>query len=124
MNNTKKLLESIIEGMTEKKAERIVKVNFAEIENTITDFFIICEATTDKQVKAISDSIEEIVFKKTKEKPLNVEGKDNSEWIILDYFDIIVHVFKKDFRELYNLEDLWADAEITKIDIKYSSLDN
>ncbi len=124
MNNTKKLLESIIEGMTEKKAERIVKVNFAEIENTITDFFIICEATTDKQVKAISDSIEEIVFKKTKEKPLNVEGKDNSEWIILDYFDIIVHVFKKDFRELYNLEDLWADAQITKIDIKYSSLDN
>ncbi len=124
MSNTQKLLEAIKEGMIEKKANAIVNINFAGTNNSITDYFLICEAETQKQVEAISKSVEEFVFKNTKEKPIHTEGKDNAEWIIIDYFDVIVHIFQKEFRESYKLEELWADAEITKIDVKYSSIDN
>lgn len=124
MSKTQKLLDAIKEGMTEKQAKNIVKINFQETKNAITDYFMICEASTDKQVAAVSNSIEEIVRKQTKEKPIHVEGIDNSEWVILDYFDVVVHVFQTDFRESYKLEELWADAEITKIDVKYSNIEN
>lgn len=124
MSKPQKLLEAIKEGMVEKKANAIVSINFAGTENAITDYFMICEADTDKQVEAISKSVEEFVFKNTKEKPIHTEGKENAEWIIIDYFDVIVHIFQKEFRESYKLEELWADAEITKIEVKYSNIDN
>ena len=124
MSKTQKLLEAIKEGMIEKKAQNIVKINFEETKNSITDYFLICEADTDKQVGAIMDSVEEFVLKNTREKPFHKEGKENSEWIILDYFDVVVHIFQKEFRESYKLEELWADAEITKIDVKYTNIEN
>lgn len=124
MSSTSKLLEAIKEGMIDKKANNIINIDFAEIHNAITDFFIICEAQTQKQVEAIAKSIEKFVFENVGEKPIHTEGKGNSEWIIIDYFDVVVHVFQKEFRESYKLEELWADAEITKIDVKYSSIDN
>ncbi len=124
MNKTQKLLDAIKEGMIEKKANNIVNINFAGTNNSITDFFMICEADTPKQVEAISKSVDEFVLKNTKEKPIHSEGKENAEWIIIDYFDVIVHIFQKEFRESYKLEELWADAEITKIEVKYSSIDN
>ena len=124
MNKTQKLLDAVIEGMTEKKAKNIVNINFKGTKNAVSDYFMICEVSTDKQVAAVSDSVEEFVFKNTKEKPIHKEGIENSEWVILDYFDVIVHIFNTEFRESYKLEELWADAEITKIDVKYSSIEN
>lgn len=124
MEKTQKLLNAVKEGMTEKKAKNIVKINFQGTKNAVTDYFMICEVVTNKQVTAVSNSVEEIVLKQTKEKPIHKEGIENSEWIILDYFDVVVHVFQTEFRELYKLEELWADAEITKIDVKYSNIEN
>ncbi|MCF6364628.1 MAG: ribosome silencing factor [Bacteroidales bacterium] len=124
MNNTQKLLEAIKEGMIEKMANNIVNINFSGTENAITDFFIICDAENQKQVEAISDSVEKTVLKNTKEKPIHTEGKENAEWIIIDYFDVIVHIFRKEFRETYKLEELWGDAEINKIEVKYSNIEN
>ncbi len=124
MTETQKLLDAIKEGMTEKKAKNIVKMDFAGTENSITDFFMICEAETDKQVEAIADSVERIVRKETGEKVFHKEGYENAEWIILDYFDVVVHVFRSEFRTTYKLEDLWADTEITKIEVKYSIIEN
>jgi ribosome-associated protein len=123
MNNTLKLLEAVKEGMIAKKAENIVNINFEETQNAITDYFLICEADNAKQVVAISNSIEEFVLKLVKQKPIHTEGYENAEWIIQDYFDVVVHIFQKEFRENYKLEELWADAEQTKIDVKYSSID-
>lgn len=124
MSKTQKLLESIKEGMIEKKAQNIVKINFAGTKNAITDYFMICDAESDKQVAAIMDSVEEFVLRNTKEKPIHREGKENSEWIIIDYFDVVVHIFRREFRESYKLEELWADADIIKIDVKYTSIEN
>ncbi len=124
MAETQELLKAIQEGMTEKKAKNIVKMNFENTQNSITDFFMICEAETDRQVEAIADSVERFVRKETGEKVFHKEGYENAEWIILDYFDVMVHIFRSEFRNSYNLEDLWADAEITNIDVKYSSIEN
>jgi ribosome-associated protein len=119
-----KLLNAIKEGMIEKKAKNIVKMNFEGTQNSITDFFMICEAETDKQVEAVADSVERFVRKETGEKVFHKEGYENAEWVILDYFDVVVHIFRTEFRESYKLEDLWADAEITNIDVKYSKIEN
>jgi len=124
MSNSKKLVEAITLGMIEKKANNIVTIDFAKTKNAITDYFVICDAENSKQTEAIADSIERFARSEVKEKPIHSEGKENSEWIILDYFNVVVHVFQREFRESYKLEELWADAEITKIDVKYSNLDN
>ncbi len=124
MAKTQKLLDAVKEGMIEKKAQNIVKIDFKETQNSVTDFFIICDAETDKQVEAIADSIERFVRIQTGEHVLHKEGKENAEWIILDYFDVMVHIFQKKIRETYKLEDLWADAKIENIEIKYSSIEN
>ncbi len=124
MAETQKLLDAIKDGMTEKKAKNIVKIDFAGTQNSITDFFMICEAETDKQVEAVADSVERFVKTETGEHVFHKEGYENAEWIILDYFDVMVHIFRSEFRNSYSLEDLWADAEITNIEVKYSSIEN
>lgn len=124
MAETQNLLGAIKEGMTEKKAQDIVKLDFTGMENSITDYFMICEAETDKQVEAIADSVEKFVKKETGEHVFHKEGYENVEWIILDYFDVVVHIFRAESREYYGLEDLWADAKITNIEVKYSSIEN
>ena len=124
MSKTQKLLEAIKEGMIEKKAQNIVEIDFEGTKSDITDYFLICEADTDRQVGAIMDSVEEFALKITGEKPFHKEGKENSEWIILDYFDVVVHIFQKEFRESYKLEELWADAKVTKIEVSYTNIEN
>jgi ribosome-associated protein len=118
MSKTLKLLEAVKEGMIEKKAEKIVIIDFKNTINAITDFFIICEANTAIQVNAIKDSVEEFTLKLTKQKPKHIEGTENSEWVILDYFDVVVHIFQKQSRAFYKLEELWADGGITQVDSK------
>lgn len=114
-DNAQKLLEAIIDGIEDKKGEDIVTLNLKGIKNAMSDYFVICQASNKIQVEAIVRSIEEKVYKKVKEDPRTVEGKQNAEWVLLDYFNVIVHVFLTDKRDFYGLENLWADAVEEKI---------
>ncbi|MBP7808398.1 MAG: ribosome silencing factor [Bacteroidia bacterium] len=99
--------------MEEKKAKNITIINLTSIENSVADFFVICDADSKTHVEAIADSVDEIVQKTTNERPFHAEGFENAEWILMDYINVVVHVFQKEIRDYYNLEALWADAEIT-----------
>lgn len=112
---TNGLLDSIVEGMQEKKAKNITILDLHNIENRIADFFVICDADSGTHVDAIAGSVEDEVEKRTGEKPYHSEGQQNSEWILIDYINIVVHVFLKETREYYNVEGLWGDAEIRTV---------
>ena len=114
--NAEKLSETIVRGMQEKKALDIVIMDLRKVKNAVADYFIICSGNSDKQLDAIADSVDEEVYKTMKENPWHVEGKNNKEWMLLDYIDVVVHIFKKDRREFYALEKLWGDAEITAVE--------
>ena len=109
------LSDVIVKGMQEKKPSDIVVMDLRKIKNAVADFFVICSGNSDKQLDAISDSIDAEVFKKLKENPWHTEGKNNKEWMLLDYINVVAHVFRKDRREFYALERLWGDADITEI---------
>jgi ribosome-associated protein len=111
------LAESIVFGMQEKKAEDIVTINLKNIKNSIADYFIICHCESRTQAQAIADSVEEQVYKKSGESAWHKEGRENSEWILLDYSNVVVHIFLRDKREFYGLERLWGDAEIKHINV-------
>lgn len=106
------LQDIIVEGMKDRKAKNIAVLDLRNVKNAIADFFIVCSGTSDTQVDAITDSIEEMVWKSVRQHPAHKEGKANREWILLDYVDIVAHVFKHDKRKYYALEDLWGDAQI------------
>jgi len=114
--NTDLLITEIIKGIEEVKGEHITLMDLREIENTVCDYFIICDGTSNTQVNAISSSIQKNVGKKLKEKAWHVEGENFAEWILIDYVDVVVHVFQKPTREFYNIEELWGDAKITSFD--------
>ncbi|HKZ36656.1 MAG TPA: ribosome silencing factor [Chryseolinea sp.] len=114
--NSETLSGVIVKGMQEKKASDIVVMDLRKIKNAVADFFIICSGNSDKQLDAISDSIDAEVYKKLQENPWHTEGKNNKEWMLLDYIDVVAHVFRKDRREFYALERLWGDADITEIE--------
>jgi ribosome-associated protein len=113
---TTSLLDAVIEGMQERKAKNITVLNLQGIENRVTDYFVICDADSNTHVNSIADSIEDTVEKMTKEKAYHSEGHQNGEWILIDYINIVVHVFLRETREHYNIEGLWGDAEITTIE--------
>ncbi|UFH54421.1 ribosome silencing factor [Spirosoma sp. KNUC1025] len=106
----------VVRGMQEKKAQDIVVMDLRNVKNAICDYFVICSGNSDTQIDAISTSIEEEVYKASKQDPWHKEGKLNREWILLDYVDVVAHVFKKDRRAFYDLEQLWGDAEIHVIE--------
>jgi ribosome-associated protein len=110
------LCRIVVHGMLEKKAANIVVMDMRKVKNAITDFFVICSGNTDTQIDAIATSVDDEVFKATKLNPWHQEGKQNKEWILLDYIDVVVHVFRKDRRKFYDLESLWGDAEISQIE--------
>ncbi len=105
----------IVKGMEEKKASDIVVMDLRGLKNSFTDFFVICSGNSDTQIESISDSIETEVHLKNQEKPWRSEGKNNREWILMDYVNVVAHVFLKDKREFYGLEELWGDAKVTNI---------
>ncbi len=109
------LSEHVVAGMLDKKASDIVVMDLRKVPNAIADYFIICSGNSDTQVDAISDAIEERVFKESKQNPWHHEGKENKEWVLMDYVDVVAHVFKKEKRTFYGLEELWGDAQITSI---------
>lgn len=112
---TTSLLDAIVLGMQEKKAKNITIINLEGLENRVCDYFVICDADSTTHVNAIADSLEEMVMKKTGEKPYHSEGYQNAEWILIDYVNIVAHVFMRETREFYNIEGLWGDGEITYV---------
>jgi ribosome-associated protein len=114
--SSEKLSDIIVKGMQEKKATDIVVLDLRKVKNAVADFFVLCSGSSDKQLDAIADSIDAEVFKALKENPWHIEGKNNKEWMLLDYIDVVAHVFRKDRREFYALEKLWGDADIVEID--------
>jgi ribosome-associated protein len=115
-HDSEKLCSAIVDGMQEVKASEIVVMDMRAIKNAVADFFVICSGGSDKQVDAIAQSIDKEVFKKIQENPWHTEGKNNKEWLILDYISVVAHVFRKDRRQFYSLERLWGDAQITEIE--------
>jgi len=108
-------IAAILKAIDEVKGEDIQILDLREIENTVCDYFVICTGTSNTHVNAISGILQKQVSKLTKDKPWHVEGEGNAEWILLDYVNIVVHVFQKHIREYYDIESLWGDAKITTI---------
>ena len=113
--STDDLISVIIQGIEEVKGENIQLLDLRDIENTVCDYFIICSGNSNTQVKAISGSIQKTVSKQVKDKPWHIEGENNAEWILMDYVNVVVHVFQKHVRDFYDIESLWGDAKITEI---------
>ena len=113
------LVTQIISGIEEVKGQNIEILDLRKIENTVCDYFVICDGTSNTQVNAIVNSIQKIVSKAIKEKPWHVEGSENAEWVLLDYVHVVVHVFQKHIREFYDIEGLWGDAKSVKIETTY-----
>jgi ribosome-associated protein len=117
-DGTEKLLDSIVKGIFEKKGEKVLKIDLRKLDNRITDYFLICHAGSGTQVSAICDSIDDTVRKEAGEKPFHIEGQENNFWVLLDYGNVIVHVFLEEYRTFYSLESLWADAAIEAMEDK------
>ena len=115
MVEEKQLIDAIIEAIQERKGKSITHVDMSDIEGATTRGFVICTGSSTMQVSSIADSVREYVREKLSVKPYNYDGYKNSQWIVLDYGTIYVHVFLQEYRELYKLEDLWSDAVITDI---------
>ena len=104
--------ELVVHGIQEKKGNDIVRLDLRNIHSSVADYFVVCHAESSTQVKAIAQSVEEEIFKALKLDTWRKEGQQNADWIILDYIDVVVHIFKTDKREFYGIEDLWGDAEM------------
>lgn len=109
-----KLSEIIIEGILKKKGLNIVRMDLTKLPNSVCNYFVICHGTSKVQVQALAESVLEESLQANESKPWHKEGFENAEWILLDYVDIVVHIFMEDMRTFYNLENLWADAEIKR----------
>ncbi|MDP5119949.1 MAG: ribosome silencing factor [Spirosomaceae bacterium] len=111
----------VIKGMLEKKAANIILLDLRKINNTITDFFVICSGSSDTQIDAIATSIDEEVYKASGNSPWHKEGLQNKEWILLDFVNVVAHVFNSEKRAFFDIESLWGDAETTVIDESYAA---
>lgn len=114
-STSEELVKTLIEGLQENKAVDIVKIDLRKIESSVCKYFLICHGTSSTHVNGIAVTAEEYVRGKINEKMWRLEGQQNSEWILLDYADVVVHIFQREKREYYRLESLWADATVTKI---------
>lgn len=112
------LIANIIKGIEDVKGDDIDILDLREIDNTVSDYFIICNGNSNTQVNAIVNSIQKVVSKELKDKPWHVEGSENAEWVLMDYVNVVVHVFQKHIREYYNIEGLWGDAQIISLENK------
>ncbi|MCX2681150.1 ribosome silencing factor [Galbibacter sp. EGI 63066] len=109
------LITFILKGIEEVKGNDVNILDLRDIENTVCDYFIICNGTSNTQVNAIVNSIQKTVSRELKDKPWHVEGTENAEWVLIDYVNVVVHVFQKHIREYYDIEGLWGDAKMTAI---------
>jgi len=114
-NESAQLATIIAEGILKKKGENVIVLNLSKLPNAVSNYFVICHGSSKTQVEAIAESVLEGVTKAKAGKPWHKEGFENTEWILLDYVDVVVHIFLEETRSFYNLESLWADAEIEEI---------
>lgn len=110
------LLNLILEGVDDVKGEQVTVLDLRDIDSAVCDYFVICNGTSSTHVNAIVRSIQKTVSKASSEKPWHVEGADNGKWVLMDYVDIVVHVFQNHIREYYDLESLWGDAKNVPIE--------
>ncbi|MCZ4407372.1 ribosome silencing factor [Cryomorphaceae bacterium 1068] len=110
------IAEKALEAIDEVKGREVLAIDLRNIPNSVSDFFIICHGTSNTHVEAIARSVQKHLFTEVGENPVSTEGRDKSEWILLDYFNVVVHVFKEEARRFYNLEKLWADADVTSLE--------
>ena len=115
MNDTQQLVNTIIDGIQEKKGREVVTVNLEHILTAPCTFFVICTCGSPQQVDAVTDSVEEFARKQLGEKPAAIAGRENAEWVAMDYGTVMVHIFVREAREHYDLEHLWDDAELTHV---------
>lgn len=118
-SNADQLIAVILDGIEDVKGQNTNILDLRELENTVCDYFIICEGTSNTQVNAIVSSIQKKVSKEIKDKPWHIEGSNNSEWVLMDYVNVVVHVFQKHIREYYDIESLWGDAKTIEIKTAY-----
>lgn len=116
MLDSEVLADKIVAVLDEHKAVQIVKIDVRRIENCFCKFFVICNGTSNTHVSALAHSLRDEIIETLDEKPYHVEGLDQSQWVILDYGDVVVHIFQKEIRDYYQLEDFWADGKITEIE--------
>jgi ribosome-associated protein len=116
LNRNSKIFKTIVGAIQEKKGEKIVSLDLRKIPEAVADFFVICEAGSNTQVKAITDFIEAAVSKNIGENPYRIEGQSTLHWVLIDYVNIVVHIFQPESREFYRLEDMWNDSDRTEHD--------
>ncbi len=114
-NGTVLLLENVVKGIFEKKGNDVLKIDLRKLENRIADYFVICHGSSVTQVDSLCDSVEDTVRTGTGEKPWHIEGLENCFWVLMDYGDVVVHIFLEEYRQFCSLESLWADASIEAI---------
>lgn len=112
INRNSKLFKTILLAVQEKKAEEIVSLDLRKIPEAVADFFIICQATSTTQVKAIADNVEQKVKEVCLEMPYRHEGMTAAQWVLVDYINIVVHIFQPETRKFYRLEEMWSDADL------------
>ena len=110
------LVKIIIESIKQHKGKEVVSLDLREIETAVCDFFIICHGTSNTHIASIAENVRKEISKQMKEKPWHTEGEANKEWVLIDYFNVVVHIFNKEKRDFYKLENLWADANIKYIE--------
>jgi ribosome-associated protein len=118
--NADELIALILHGIEEVKGHDTNLLDLREIENTVCDYFVICNGTSNTHVNAIVNSIQKSVSKGIKDKPWHIEGYENAEWVLLDYVNVVVHVFQKQVREFYDIEGLWGDAKVTLVESSFN----
>jgi ribosome-associated protein len=110
------LAEKVLEAIDEVKGREVISLDLRNIPNSVSDFFIICHGTSNTHVEAIAYSVQKHLFTELGENPVSKEGSDTADWILLDYFNVVVHVFKEEARRFYSLEKLWADADVKQLE--------
>ena len=113
------LISNIISGIENVKGLDVNLLDLRDIENTVCSYFVVCTGSSNTHVNAIVSAVQKTVSRELKEKPFHTEGIDNSEWVLIDYVNIVVHVFQRQIREYFNIEGLWGDAKTTKIASNY-----
>jgi ribosome-associated protein len=106
------MMRMIVHGLQEKKGKDLISIDLRKVGSSFADFFVICHGGSNRQIDALADSVEEIMSKSLKEKPSHREGENGSDWVLLDYYSVIVNIFSESQRSFYGLEELWGDGEI------------
>lgn len=113
---SRQLADAVVEALQDKKGLKIVVMDLRQVRGAISDYFVICSGTSDRHVQALSDTVYEELRIKLQDKPMNVEGRQRGEWVLMDYVNVVVHIFLEEKRRFFDIESLWADAPMERIE--------